>query len=272
MWWGWRRARCQDEVTSDHCSLTTLWLLRPSSSRGNKRRLPGTGFEQSGPRWDGWRWRGREGSRRSRGGSSRSSWRGQRGWRRNWSWSSSAAWRKSGGWGGRGHGCDGKQKTSGADLLWGYIGSEAHRCCIQSFSHVWLCDPMDCSTARLPFTTSQSLLKLMSIKPVMPSNHLVLWGPLLLLPSIFPSIKVFSNESTLCITWPKYWSFSFGIRPSNDIQGWFLLGLTSLISLLFKGLFKRVFSRGSCPKGKQHVSFYPQLSQGQSGPKIDKVS
>ena len=108
----------------------------------------------------------------------------------------------------------------------------------------------------------------MSIESVMTSNPLIFCSPLLLLPSIFPSIRVFSNESTLCITWPKYWSCSFSISLSNDIQGWFPLGLTSLISLLFKGLFKRIFSRGSCPKGKQHVSFYPQLSQGQSGPKI----
>ena len=68
----------------------------------------------------------------------------------------------------------------------------------------------------LSFTISQSLLKLMSIKLVMPSNHLVLCHPLLLLPSIFPSIRVFSNESVLRIRWPKYWSFSFKISPSND--------------------------------------------------------
>ena len=63
---------------------------------------------------------------------------------------------------------------------------------------------------------SWSLLKLMSIKSVMPSNHRILCHPLLLLPSIFPSIRVFSNESVLCIRWPKYWSFSFGISPSSE--------------------------------------------------------
>ena len=75
--------------------------------------------------------------------------------------------------------------------------------------------------ARLPcsFTISQSLLKLMSIESVMPSNHLILSCPLLLLPSIFPSIRVFSNESLLCIRWPKYWSFSFSISPSNEYLG-----------------------------------------------------
>ena len=66
---------------------------------------------------------------------------------------------------------------------------------------------------------SQSLLKLMSIESVMPSNHLILCRPLLLLPSIFPSIRVFSNESVLCIRWIKYWSFSFSISPSNEHSG-----------------------------------------------------
>ena len=69
--------------------------------------------------------------------------------------------------------------------------------------------------ASLSITNSQSLLKLMSIESVMPSNHLILCRPLLLPPSIFASIRVFSNESALCIRWPKYWSFSFNISPSN---------------------------------------------------------
>src|SRR5574340_629011 len=71
----------------------------------------------------------------------------------------------------------------------------------------------------MSITNSQSFLKLMSIKSVMPSNHLILCHPLLLLPSIFPSIGVFSNESTLRIRWPKYWSFSFSIIPSKEIPG-----------------------------------------------------
>ena len=70
--------------------------------------------------------------------------------------------------------------------------------------------------ASLFFTISQSLLKLMSIESVMPSNHLILGHPLLLLPSIFPSIRIFSNESGLCIRWPEYWSFSFRISPFNE--------------------------------------------------------
>ena len=79
---------------------------------------------------------------------------------------------------------------------------------------------MDCSTPGLPvITNSRSLPTLMSIELVMPSNHLILCYPLLLLPSIFPSIRVSSNESTLHIRWPKYWSFSFNISPSNDNSG-----------------------------------------------------
>ena len=74
---------------------------------------------------------------------------------------------------------------------------------------------------RLPLfiTNSRSLLKLMSIESVMPSNHLILYHPLLFLPSIFPNIRVFSNESALCMRWPKYWSFSFSISPSNEHPG-----------------------------------------------------
>ena len=83
-----------------------------------------------------------------------------------------------------------------------------------------LCDPMDCSLPGLAvITNSRSLLKLMSIEPVMPSNHLIFCHPLLLPPSIFPSIRVFSNESVLHIRWPKYWSFSFSISPSNEYSG-----------------------------------------------------
>ena len=73
--------------------------------------------------------------------------------------------------------------------------------------------------ASLSITNSQSPPKPMSIEWVMPSNHLILCHPILLLPSIFPSIRVFSNESALCIRWPKYWSFSFNIRPSNEHPG-----------------------------------------------------
>ena len=92
---------------------------------------------------------------------------------------------------------------------------------LQSLSHVQLfVTPWTtASQASLFITNSQSLLKLISIKSVMPSNHLILCRPLLLLPSIFPSIRFFSNESVLCIRWPKYWSFSFSISPSNEYSG-----------------------------------------------------
>ena len=82
-----------------------------------------------------------------------------------------------------------------------------------------LCDPMDCSTPDLPVHHQLSLLKLMSIESVMPSNHLILCRPRLLLPPIPPSIRVFSNESTLHMRWPKYWSFSFSISPSKEHPG-----------------------------------------------------
>ena len=97
--------------------------------------------------------------------------------------------------------------------------------------------------ARLPcpsLSISPSLLKLMPIKSVMPSNHLILCRSLLLLPSLFPSIRVFSNESALHIRWPKYWRFGFSISPSNEYSGLIPLELTGLI-LQSKGL-SRVFS------------------------------
>ena len=96
-----------------------------------------------------------------------------------------------------------------------------------------LCNPMDCSTPGLSSITNSQL---MSIESVMPSNHLILYHPLILLPSIFPSIRVFSNESVLCIRWPKYWSFSFSISPSNEHHAQYPSGWTGWISLQSKGL------------------------------------
>ena len=103
-------------------------------------------------------------------------------------------------------------------------------------------------------TNSQSLHKLMSIESVMPSSHLILCRPLLLLPSIFPSIRVFSNESALCIRWPKCWSFSFNISPSSEHPG--LISFRMDISLQSKGL-SRVFSNTTVQK---HQFFGAQLS------------
>ena len=92
--------------------------------------------------------------------------------------------------------------------------------------------------ASLSITNSQSLLKLMSIALVMPSNHLILCRPLLLLPSIFPSIRVFCSESVLHIRWPKYWSFSFSISPSNEYLALISSRIDWLDLLAVQGIFK----------------------------------
>ena len=125
------------------------------------------------------------------------------------------------------------------------------------FSRVRLCDPMDCSMPGLPaITNSRSLLKAVSIESVMPSNYLILCHPLLLLPSIFPSITVFSNESVLRIRWPKYWSFSFNISTSNEHLGLIPLRWSDWIFMQSKGL-SRVFSNTTVQK---HQFFSIQIS------------
>ena len=110
--------------------------------------------------------------------------------------------------------------------------------------------------ASLSITNTQSPPKPMSIESVMPSNHLILCHPLLLLPSIFPSIRVFSNESALNIRWPKYWSLSFNISPSNEHPGLISFRMDWLISLQSKGLSK-IFSNTTVQK---HQFFGGQLS------------
>jgi len=115
------------------------------------------------------------------------------------------------------------------------------------------------AAAHQPFlssTSSWSLLKLMSIELVMSSNLDILCRPLLIPPSIFPSIRVFSNDLVLHIRWPKFWNFSFGVRPSVNIQNWSPLGWTGLISLQSKGL-SRVFSNTTVQK---HQFFNAQHS------------
>ena len=93
-------------------------------------------------------------------------------------------------------------------------------CCSVIQSCLTFCDPMNCATqASMSFSISQSLLKLVSIESMMSSNHLTLCCPLLLLPSIFSSIRVFYSELAICIRWSKYWSFSFSISPSNEYSG-----------------------------------------------------
>ena len=114
-------------------------------------------------------------------------------------------------------------------------------CCSVAKSCLTLCDPMNCSSqAPLSITISLSLLKLISFELVILSNHLILCHPLLLLPSIFPSLRVFSNESALHIRWPKYWSFSFSISPSNEYSRLISFRMDCLISLQSKGL-SRIF-------------------------------
>ena len=105
-----------------------------------------------------------------------------------------------------------------------------------SVSHVWLFATIWTAARQisLSITNSWILLKLMSIVSVMSSNHLILCHPLLLLPSIFPSVRVFSNESALCIRWPKYWSFSFSISPSNEHSGLISVRMDCWISLQSK--------------------------------------
>ena len=113
-------------------------------------------------------------------------------------------------------------------------------------SYLTLCDPMDCSMPGfLSITNSWSLLKLMSIESGMPSNHLILCRPLLLLPSIFPSIRVFSNESALHIRWPKYWSFSFNISPSNEHRGLISFRMNWLDLLAVQGTLKSLLQHHS---------------------------
>ena len=97
-------------------------------------------------------------------------------------------------------------------LIFSSVRSLSH---VRLFATPWII----ANQASLSITNAQSLFKLMSIESVMPSNHLILCCPLLLLPSIFPNIRVFSNESALHIRWPKYWSFSFNISPSNEHPG-----------------------------------------------------
>ena len=108
--------------------------------------------------------------------------------------------------------------------------------CVRLFVTPWTA----AHQASLSITNSRSLLKLMSIELVMPSNHLILCHPLLLLPSIFPSISVFSNESALRIRWPKYWSFSFNISPSNEYLGLISIRMDWLDLLAVQGTLKSV--------------------------------
>ena len=128
---------------------------------------------------------------------------------------------------------------------------------VQTLSHVQLCNTMNPSMPGLPvYHQLPEFTQPMSTESVMPSNHLILFHPLLLLPSIFPSSRVFSNESALCIRWPKYWSFSFSISPSNEYSGLISFRMDHWNSLKSKR-FSRVFSNTTVQK---HQSFSVQLS------------
>ena len=116
--------------------------------------------------------------------------------------------------------------------------------------------------ASLSITNSQSLLKLMSVESVIPSNHLIFCRPLILPPSIFPSIRLFSNESDLCIRWPKYWSFSFNISPSNEYSGLISLRMDWLDLLAVQGTLKSLLQHHSSKASilQSSAFFIAQLS------------
>ena len=132
--------------------------------------------------------------------------------------------------------------------------------CVQLFVTPWTA----ARQASLSFTISQSLLKFMSVELVMPSNHLILCRHLLLLPSIFPSIRVFSNKSVLRIRWPTYWSISFSISPSNEYSGLISFRIDWLDLLAIQGTLKRLlqhhtiqkhqfFSTQPCLRSNSHI-------------------
>ena len=125
-----------------------------------------------------------------------------------------------------------------------------------------LCDPMNCSIPGPPsITNSRSTPKPMSIESVMPSNHLIFCRPLLLLPSVFPSIRVFSNESALCIRWPKYWSFSFSISPSREHPGLISCRMDWLDLLAVQGTLNSLLQHHSSKASiLQCSAFFLQLS------------
>ena len=132
-------------------------------------------------------------------------WKGSSSWAIAWNWHS--------------RDLDWSRSNAGSGFWWHSLSL-----IVQSLGRVWLfVTPRTAAhQASLSFTISRSLLKLMSTESVMPSNHLILWRPLLLLPSVFPSIRVFSSESVLCIRWSKHWSFSFSISLSNEYS-WLIL-------------------------------------------------
>ena len=141
-------------------------------------------------------------------------------------------------------------QSTGLQKVWHGWANVTQFSSVQSLSHVRLfSNPWTAARqASLSIINSQSLLKLMSIESVMPSNHLLLCRPLLLPPSVFPSIKLFSSESVLHIRWPKYWSFSFNISPSNEYSGLISFRIDWFDLLAVQGTLKRVFSNTTVQK------------------------
>ena len=135
-----------------------------------------------------------------------------------------------------------------------------------------LCNPIDCSSqTSLSFIISQSMLKLKSIESMMPSNHLILCCPLLFLPSIFPIIRVFSNESVLHIRWPEYWSSTFSISPSNDYSGRIYFRIDWFDLLAVQGTLRSLLQHHSSNTSiLQHSAFFmvqlshPYMTTGKS--------
>ena len=140
-------------------------------------------------------------------------------------------------------------------LLVAQMVKNLHISSVQSLSHVRLFPTLWTAACQdsLSITNSRSLHKLMSINAVIPSNHLILCRPFLLPPLIFPSIRVFSNESALCIRWPEYWSFSFSISPSNEHPGLISLRMDWLDLLAVQGTLKSLLQHH-----RSKVSMFPQ--------------
>ena len=154
--------------------------------------------------------------------------------------------------------------TGGFFTIWATREAYSSISSVQLLSHVWLfATPwIAAHQASLSITNSQSLLRLMSIESVMPSSHLILCRPLLLLPPIPPSIRVFSNESTLHLRWPKYWSFSFSISPSKEHPGLISFRTDLLDLLAVQGTLKNLLQHHSSKASILHHSafFTVQLS------------
>ena len=139
-----------------------------------------------------------------------------------------------------------------------WLNSATYLLCSVAHSRLTLCDPMDCSTPLFPVHHQfPKHAQIISIESVIPSHHLILCHPLLLLPSIFPSIRVFSNESVLCIRWPKDWSFSFSISPSSEYSRLISFRMHWLDLLAVQGTLKSLLQHHSSKASiLRHLDFF----------------